>query len=133
MTAHQRWWWKNTASLGAGWRHSEPGMPSSSTPLRETWSTTRARPTSVSRTRKRAHSAHVTEPATCRLTASRAAIYSAAAVATTRGLKSAKKSVTVFSTGAATSAARSVYESTTYTRANKEREKCRGGKGRSED
>lgn len=59
---------------------------------------------------------------------SRAAISSAAAVATTRGLKSGKRSATVSSTGAATSAARSVYESMTYTRANKEREKCRGGK-----
>lgn len=133
MTAHPRWWWRNTESPGAGWRHYEPSTPSSSTPLRETWSTTKVHLTSASRTRRRAHSAHVTAPATCRHTASRAAISSAAAADTTRGLKGERRSATVSSTGAAMSAVRSVYGSTTYTRANEACGKRRGGKERTKD
>lgn len=132
-TARLRWWWKNTGSPGAGWRHCEPSTPSSSTPLRETWSTMRAHLTSVSRTQRQARSAHATAPATCRLTASRAAIFSAAAAGTTRGLKSAKKSAIVSSTGVAMSAARSAYVFMTYTHANEEGEKCRGAKERTID
>lgn len=93
-------------------------MPSSSTPPSVTWFTTRAHPTSASPTQKQDRSGHVTASVTCRHMASRDATSCAAAAAITPGLRSERRSATAFSTGAATSAARNVYVSMTYTHAN---------------
>lgn len=118
-TAPPRWWWRNTGSPEAGWKHYAPNMPSSNIPPSETWCTTRDLPTSASQTQRRVRLVPVTASATCRRTALRAATCCAAAVAITHGQKSGRRNATASSTGAATSAARSVWGSTTCTRVNK--------------
>lgn len=118
-TVHQRWWWRNIRSPAAGWRPWDPSTTTSNPPQSVTWFITKARRISVTLIRRPAPSAPVIASAIWRPTASTGATSSAAAEATTRGLRKERRSATVFSTGVATLAVRSAFESTTCTPANK--------------
>lgn len=118
-TALLKWWWRNTENPAAGWRPSGPNTTSSRLQQRRTWFTTRTHQTFVSPTLRRVLLGPVTGSVMSLLMGLTAATFCAVAVGTTRGLRNGKRSATVSSTGAVMSAARSAYESTMSTRANK--------------
>lgn len=118
MTAHLRWWWRNIRNPVDGLRPWDPSTTTSNLPQSVTWYIMKAHPISVTLILRPAPLAPVIVSATWHPMASMGATSYVVAEATTPGLRREKRSATVFSTGAAMSVVRSVWESMTCTPAN---------------